>query len=1056
MRDLLFYFTRCAKSKNKIALFFIFGAFSILNAQTKVSGTVTDSKGMSLPGASVTIKNSKVGVLTDISGNYQITAPADATLIFNFIGFVKQEVAVGGKNKIDVKLQEASESLNEVVVIGYGTQKKNDVNGSVSSIKTKDIQDLKQISLDQMLQGKLAGVSVTNGNGQPGAAASVRVRGVTSINGTNEPLYIIDGVPISGDATGRATSGRPISGNDFSSSGGSGSSAASPLSLINPNDILTIDVLKDASATAIYGSRGANGVVIITTKSGTKGTGKITYDGFTSVSSVYKKLDVLNLREYAIHQNGLAQIFGSVPRPEFAHPELLGEGTNWQNEIYQTAVAKSHQIAFSGAKDGTNYYLSGGFLDQEGNIISSGYKRYTMRLNLDSKIKDWLKVGTNINTGISNEKITVNQSFTGLISNTLLQAPDMPIRNLDGTFAAPPTGQNVNYFNPVAEALTKKNSLVRKNFLGSVYAEANIIKGLKYRIELSANTEFSENTEFAPAYDRGSQYNLTADLYERRQNWYSTNVKNLLTYDFAIDKHKFTVLAGQEANDSHWEGILAEAHGFKTNDIYSLNLSDPLNRFVTSYKGSQSLSSLFGRLIYDFDNKYGLSASIRRDVSSKFDPTTKNQIGYFPAIALSWKLSNESFMEGTKKYVDNIKFRFGYGETGNQQIPNNRYSAILIPQAGSFLVGNSPNPDLTWESLQQTNYGIDFTVLDSRLSVNLDFYNKKSKGFLFQYPLPDYLTGGISQYGGIDAPYSNLGLVQNKGLDLTLGYNTKNKGNFSWSSSLVFSTYKNKLLAIDNGVTLTEQVNTNGYQPVVVTNTIVGEAIGSFWGYKTDGLFTSLAQLNSAPLQFGQTVGTAPGQTYLGDVKYVDVNGDGIVNDKDKTIIGSPHPDFTFGFTNTFKYKNYDLSIFLQGSVGNDVMNLTRRAGTSNAQLYQNQFTEALNYYTATNTNTDIPRPIGSTSNPNLEISDRYIENGSYLRLQNLTFGYSLPQSLISKTKISRVKLTATAQNLLTLTHYKGYDPEIGAFNQNVLLSGVDNGRYPSPRTFSLGLNVEF
>ncbi|MEC4005472.1 TonB-dependent receptor [Flavobacterium sp. SUN052] len=1056
MRDLLFYFTRCAKSKNKIALFFLFSAFSLLNAQTKVSGTVTDLKGISLPGASVTIKNTKIGVLTDNNGNYQITAPNDATLIFNFIGFIKQEVAVNGKSKISIKLQEASESLNEVVVIGYGTQKKNDVNGSVSSIKTKDIQDLKQVSLDQMLQGKLAGVSVTNGNGQPGAAASVRVRGVTSINGTNEPLYIIDGVPISGDATGRATSGRPISGNDFSSSGGSGNSAASPLSLINPNDILSIDVLKDASATAIYGSRGANGVIIITTKSGTKGTGKITYDGYTSVASIYKKLDVLNLREYAIHQNGLAQIFGNTPRAEFAHPELLGNGTNWQNEIYQTSIAKSHQIAFSGAKDGTNYYLSGGFLDQEGNIIGSGYKRYTMRLNLDSKVKDWLKVGTNINTGISNEKITVNQSFTGLISNTLLQAPDLPIRNLDGNYAAPPSGQNVNYFNPVAEALTKKNTLVRKNFLGNVYAEASIIKGLKYRVELSANTEFSENTEFAPSFDRGSQYNLTADLYERRQNWYSTNVKNLLTYDFSIKKHKFTLLAGQEANDSHWEGILAEAHGFKTNDVYALNLSDPLNRFVTSYKGSQSLSSLFGRLIYDFDNKYGLSASIRRDVSSKFDPTTKNQIGYFPAIALSWKLSNESFMEGTKKYVDNIKFRLGYGETGNQQIPNNRYSALLVPQAGSFLVGNSPNPNLTWESLQQTNYGVDFTVLDSRLAVNLDFYDKKSKGFLFQYPLPDYLTGGSSYYGGIDPPYSNLGLVQNKGVDLTLGYNTKNKGNFSWSSSLVISHYKNKLLSIDNGVTLTQEVNTNGYQPVVVTNTIVGEAIGSFWGYKTDGLFNSLAQLSSAPIQFGQTVGTAPGQTYLGDVKYVDVNGDGIVDAKDKTIIGSPHPDFTFGFTNTFKYKNYDLSIFLQGSVGNDVMNLTRRAGTSNSQLYQNQFTEALNYWTPTNTNTDIPRPIGSTSNTNLEISDRYIEDGSYLRLQNLTFGYSLPQSLISKTKINRIKLTATAQNLLTLTKYKGYDPEIGSFNQNVLLSGVDNGRYPSPRTFSLGINVEF
>lgn len=1056
MRDLLFYFTRCAKSRNKITLLFILGAISLLNAQIKVSGTVSDSKGTTLPGANVTIKNTKTGVTTDADGKYQITVPSDAVLVFNFIGFAKQEIAVKGRNSINVKLQEAIESINEVVVIGYGSQKRNDVNGAISSVKTKDIKDLKQISLDQMLQGKLAGVSVTNGSGQPGSAASVRVRGVTSINGTNEPLYIIDGVPISGDATGRATSGRPISGNDFSSNGNSGNSASSPLSLINPNDILSIDILKDASATAIYGSRGANGVVIVTTKSGTKGTGKITYDGFTSIASIYKKLDVLNLRQYATLQNELAAIYGVTPRPEFAHPELLGNGTNWQDEIYQTAIAKSHQIAFSGAKEGTNYYLSGGFLDQQGNIIGSGYKRYTMRLNLDSKVKNWLKVGTNINTGISNEKITVNQSFGGLISNTLLQAPDMPIRNLDGTYASPPSGQNVNYFNPVAEALTKENKLVRKNFLGNVYGEATILKGLKYRLEVAANTEFSENTEFAPSFDRGSQYNLTADLFERRQNWYSTNIKNLLTYDFTIDKHKFTVLAGQEANDSHWEGILAEAHGFKTNDIYGLNLSDPDSRTATSYKGSQSLSSLFARLIYDFDNKYGLSASIRRDVSSKFDPTTKNQVGYFPAIALSWKLSSESFMENTRKYIDNIKIRVGYGETGNQQIPNNRYSALLTPQAGSFLVGNSPNPDLTWESLQQTNYGLDFTALDARLAVNLDLYNKRSKGFLFQFPLPDYLTGGTSQYGGIDPPYSNLGLVENKGVDVTIGYNTKNLENFSWSTSLVFSHYKNRLLSIENGVTLTEQVNTNGYQPVVVTNTIVGDAIGSFWGYKTDGLFTDLDQLNSAPPQFGQTVGTAPGQTYLGDVKYVDVNKDGVVDAKDKTIIGTPHPDFTFGFTNTFRYKNFDLSVFLQGSVGNDVLNLTRRAGTSNSQLYQNQLVEALDYWTPTNADSNIPRPIGSTSNYNLEISDRYVEDGTYIRLQNLSFGYSLPQDFVSRANLSRVKLTFTAQNLLTLTKYTGYDPEIGSFNQNVLLSGVDNGRYPSPKTFSLGLNVEF
>ena len=1043
-----------------LMLFLLFSS-NFINAQTQVKGVVSDNNGATIPSASVSVKGSDKSVATNVDGKYEITVPANGTLVFSFVGFATQSVAVNGKTKINVVLKQSTEDLNEVVVIGYGKQKKGDVNSAISSIKSKDLEDLKQVSIDQMIQGKASGVSVTNNSGQPGGAVSIRVRGTTSINGTNEPLYIIDGVPVSGDATGRATSGRPISGNDFSSSGNSGNNAVSPLSMINPTDIQSIDILKDASATAIYGSRGANGVIIITTKSGKKGSGKIAYEGYTSFQSVYKKLDVLDLRQYAILENGLAAIYGSTPRPEFAHPELLGSGTNWQNEVYRSAMAKNHQISFSGAKDGTNYYLSGGFLDQQGTLLGSGYKRYTMRLNLDTKVKDWLKVGANLNTGITNEKITINQSYGGLISNTLLQAPDIPIRNIDGNFAAPADGQTGGvYFNPVAEALTKNNKLVRKNFLGNVYAEAGITKGLKYRLEVSANTEFSENTEFSPSYNRGSQYNLTADLNERRQNWYSTNVKNLLTYDYAINKHKFTILAGQEANDSHWEGILVSASGFQTNDIYGLNLADPKNTTATSYKGNQALSSFFGRLIYDFDNKYGISASIRQDISSKFDPTTNNQKGVFTSVSGSWKLSNELFMEGTKKYVDNIKLRLGYGTTGNQQIGNNLYSALLNQQNSGlgtgFLVSNSPNPDLTWESLIQTNLGLDFTILDSRLSMSFDLYNKKSKNFLFQVPLPLYLTGGGSQYGGISAPYSNLGEMQNKGYDITLGYNTKGSGDFSWNSTLVFSHYKNKLLAIKNGIILTQEVNTNGYQPVVATNTVVGNAIGMFYGYITEGIFNDLATLNAAPIQFGQSVGPLAGQTYLGDIKYKDVNGDGKIDQNDKTFIGSPHPDFTFGFTNSFKYKNFDMSVFCQGSYGNDILNLTRRNGTLNGSLYQNQFVEALNYWTPTNTNTNLPRPIGNTSNPNINISDRYIEDGSYIRIQNLTFGYSLPQDLISKIKMSRVRIYGSVQNLHTFTKYSGYDPEIGSFNQNPLLTGVDNGRYPSPRTYSLGANIEF
>lgn len=1043
-------------------ILFLFLTSNFISAQVKISGVVSDDKGMTIPGANISVVGSKNTASTDFDGKYTIDAPSNGTLLVTFIGFDSQRIAVNGRTKIDISLKSTSEDLKEVVVIGYGTQKKKDVNGAISSVRSKDIENLKQVSIDQMLQGKAAGVSVTNNSGQLGGAASVRVRGTTSITGTNEPLYVIDGVPISGDATGKSTSGQALAGKDgFSSSGGSGNNAMSPLSMINPSDIESMDILKDASATAIYGSRGANGVIIITTKSGKKGGGKIAYENYTSFATISNKLDVLTLSQYATLKTNLAKQWGFQTRQEFSHPELLGAGTNWQDEVYRTAISNSHQLSFSGAKDGTSYYLSGSYLDNEGTIINSGLKRYTVRLNLDSKIKPWLRIGGNLTGGITNERITVNQSYSGLISNTLLQSPDIPVRNTDGTFAGPPTSeQSVTYYNPVAEALTRENKLVRKNFLGNVYAEADIFKGLKYRIEIAANTEFSENDDFRPSYAWGTQTNVTADLDVRRQNWYSTNIKNLLTYDRTFGKHKFTILAGQEANDSHWEGLVASAHDFKTNTIHTINLADPDNNTITQYKGSASLSSLFARIIYDFNDKYSITASIRQDISSKFDPTTNNQKGVFNAISGSWKLSNESFMAGTRKYVDNIKFRIGYGETGNQQIPNNSYSAMLGTQnsglGSGFLPSNYPNPDLVWESLNQTNLGIDFTLLNNKLSASFDVYDKKSEGFLFQVPLPLYLTGGGGQYGGISAPYSNLGTMTNKGFDLTLGYDMRSTGKFNWDASLVVSHYKNNLDEIANGIVLTQEVNTNGYQPVVVTNTTVGNPIGLFYGYKTDGIFKDQTALNNAPLQFGQAVGTGAGQTSLGDVKYVDVNGDGKIDAADKTFIGNPHPKFTYGFTNNFRYKNVDLSIFLQGSYGNDVMNLTRRAGTTNTSLYDNQLVDAMDYYSPTNTGSNNPRPIADASNTNLLISDRYVEDGSYLRIQNITLGYSLPQDVISKYKISRLRLYGSAQNLYTFTNYSGYDPEIGSFNQNVLLSGIDNGRYPVARTFLVGLNLEF
>ena len=1050
-------FTKWLQGGNTILYLLLLCSFSALNAQTTVSGKVTDNTGMGIPGANVTVKGTTTAISTNVDGDFSIQADENATLVISYIGYGTQEIEINGREVINISLEENAQTLNEVVVIGYGTQKRQDINGSVSSIKATDVEDLPQVSIDQMMQGKASGVMVTNNSGQPGSSTSVRVRGTTSLVGTNEPLYIIDGIPISGDATGNAMSGRPIAGGDFTSQG---NNTVSPLSMINPNDIESMDILKDASATAIYGARGANGVVIITTKSGKKGTGKLSYETYFSFQEQAKLLDVMNLQQYARQQNELAVLYGQEPRAEFAHPELLGEGTDWQDEIYQTGILKNHQLSFSGGKDETNYYISGGYTDQTGTVIGSEFKRYTFKTNIDTKVKKWLKVGAYITGAITNEDITLNGQQNGIVSTSLLQTPDLAVRNLDGSYAgAPANNQGVAYINPVALALTKSNELVRKNFLGNVYAEVSLFKGLTYRFELGANTEFSENDEFLPTYQWGSFGNEFADLNKRRQNWYSWNVKNLLTYRNTFnEKHDVTVLAGQEANEAVWDGMYAYATGFLSNNIATISVADADQSTVNDYRGSQALNSYFGRVIYTFDNRYSIQGSIRADGSSKFDPISEKQWSYFPAVSGSWSLSNESFMEGTKKYIDNIRFKAGYGEVGNQQIGNNTYTANIGfigtgIGTGSYFT-NMANPDVTWETSKQTNIGVDFTLFNNKFGATVEYYNKKSEKFLTTLPLGYYLTGGPNWEGGIDPPFVNLGAVQNKGVDVTLTYRTDPSKDFSWTSTLVFSRNINEVVSLNDDLVLMKEVNTNDYTTVTVTNTTVGQPLGQFYGYQSQGIIRTQEQLDNAPLI--DIYNGDPVQSQLGDVLYSDLNNDGLINDEDRTFIGNPFPDFTYGFTNNFRYKGVDLSIFLQGSQGNDVLNLTGRTGTLNTNLYQNQLAEAADYWTVDNPNASYPRPVSNLGHSNLLISDRYVEDASYLRIQNITLGYTLPSDVTSRINISKLRLYAGVQNLHTFTKYKGYDPEVGSFNQDALLTGVDNGRYPTPRTFTMGLNVEF
>jgi TonB-dependent starch-binding outer membrane protein SusC len=1061
MKKLLSHLNHWKADTISISLIFFLLTSSFVFAQTKIEGTVKDATGMPLPGANITILGQSKGVSSNFDGKYSIDAPSNATLTFSMVGFVTRNIPVNGQTNINAVLNAASEDLHEVIVnVGYGTQKRKDVNSAISSIKAQDIKDSPQVTFDQMIQGKAAGVTVTNNTGQPGGDVSVKIRGTTSIGGTNEPLYIVDGIPISGDATNSSTSGRPLAG------GYTGANAASvtvsPLSLINPNDIETMDILKDASATAIYGSRGANGVIVITTKSGKKGTGKLTYDTFFASQTQTNLLDTMTLSEFATQQNALAVQTGRTDaiRPEFAKPELLGSGTNWQKEIYQTGMLVSHQLSFSGGKEGMTYYVSGGYLDQQGTVIGSGYKRYNFKTNLDAKVKEWLRMGVNVSTGISNENITLNGSSNGIISTSILGSPDVAVKNTDGTYAGPPPSvpgrPSYNFINPVASALMKTNNLIRKSFMGNFYSDVKLAKGLEYRFELGGNTEISTNEEFTPTYAWGASVNDYASLTNRNQSWYSINVKNLLTYKVALGKHNFNLLAGQEANDSHWSGNSIGVSNFLSNDVTSISLGDKETLVYSDYKGSASLYSFFGRLVYDFDEKYGVNVTMRADGSSKFAEGEK--WGYFPSAAVSWKLSNESFMEDTKKYIDNIKFRAGYGETGNQNIGGGAYLSNIrrlgTYEGNGFLADNISNPFLQWETSKQINLGLDFTLFDSKLSAAFDFYRKRSEGFLYRLPLPMYLTGLESYRGGINAPMSNVGSMQNQGADITLTYNNKFGDNFSWNSTFIFSKYKNELLDITNGLDLQRIAELDSNDARTVTNTVVGQPIGQFYGLQSLGIIRTTEQLAAAPVP---NLGVKPAPSQLGDVLYKDQDGDGFITGKDNVSMGNPHPDFTYGFTNNFKYKSVELNIFLQGSQGNDILNLTRRAGTTNAFLYQNQLSEAGDFWTVDNVDAKYPRPIlDAKSHINNAISDRYVEDGSYLRIQNVTLAYSLPSDILNKTKLSKIRVYTAIQNLYTFTKYSGYDPEVGSLNQDALLTGIDNGRYPSPMTFTLGLNVEF
>ncbi len=1021
-----------------------------------VTGTVVDESGEPLIGATVQQKGITNGVATDIDGNFSISVPKNASLVVTYVGYTTQTVAVEGRTKITVTMKENAELLDEVVVVGYGQMKRSDMTGSVVSVNDAAIKKSVPTSIDQVLQGRAAGVQIQANSGTPGASTSIRIRGINSLNATNQPIFVIDGVVID-------------SATDDES--------ANPLSSINPSDIVSMDILKDASATAIYGSRASNGVIMITTKRGTAGNATVTYDGYVGWQEMPKKYDMLNLREYAKHHNFRANELNLLdPSSAFVNPDALGEGTDWQDELFKKALMTSHNISVSGGNERTTYAFSGGYLKQDGIALGSGFRRLSLRSNIDSQIKSWLRGGVNFSFSETKQKVGTDKNT---IMNALMQQPTVAVTSPDGSFDGPEDVWMPD--NPVGLAELTTNNNRKTNFRLNTYLEATLYKGLTLKTEVSGDWNNNNYYYYMPDYQFGIK---TQDT--RTSKWTKTNTKywswrNILTYNMTFNKvHSVNAMIGQEMSHFNWETQVGNATGFLSNTTPDLSAGDITTSTTTGYKFANSILSYFGRAFYSFDDRYLLTATIRRDGSSKFNKD--HRWGWFPSVALAWRASQESFLRDLT-WMNNAKLRAGWGATGNQNVDQWATIALLsfktTPWGTGVLTGNTPNTELTWETTHSWNVGLDLGFLDNRIELVADLYYKKTKNLLLQVQLPAYI--GSSGQGAASNPWQNIGSLENKGVELTINTTNITNKNFQWTTNLVFGLNRNKVLSLDTETATLEKSFQPSSTNFIVTKTAVGQPIGQFWGYKVIGRFDNPTDfyyhdangnLKQVAIPEGNTI--AESSTWLGDYIFEDVNGDGKINAEDCTYIGNPEPKFTFGFGNTFSWKGIDLTIFFSGSYGNKALNLTRYR-IEDPRQNSNILKEALNYavigkidpngpdddyrnlHVVNASSTLMPAVQKSDANSNYtRISDRLVEDASYIRLQNISLGYTLPKNWVRKAYLENVRIYMNIQNLHTWTKYKGLDPEVGAMYGDALMTGVDYGRYPTPRIYTFGLNVSF
>ena len=1065
-------------------------------AQTQVKGVVYDgTDGSPMIGVKVMVTGTNTGTITDYDGNYTISVPQGKTLTYSMVGFKPQTIDPKGRTTVNVTLEEDSKMLNDVVVVGYGTMKKSDISGASVTIGEDAVKGSLITSLDQSFQGRVAGIQATNTSGAPGSSSSIRVRGQATINANAEPLYVIDGVIVQSGGNNGQNSQSGASFGLGDALGNGNMSTISPLATIDPSDIVNMEILKDASATAIYGAQGANGVVLITTKHGKAGEAKFSYNGNFAVNRQQKRLDMMNLREYAEYYNSLVDM-GEIyeNNPMLADPSILGKGTNWQDAVFQTALQHSHQVSAQGGTDKVQYYASGSYMNQEGTIIGSNFNRFSFRTNLDAQMKSWLKFGMTAAYSNSNDDLKLADSNEGLIYYSLTTPPNIPIYNVDGSYSSV-SQEGYTSPNPIAIAMEDDILLNRQKLNGNFFFDVNPFKFLTWHTELGYDFNWSTSKTYEPT--------LTLGTYNRTQNAASQNkssskfwsLKNYLTWSQQFDKHNVTGMVGQELWESRYDWMQISSSGLPSDDVHSPALGDLDSQKFNNGFGSSSMASFFTRWTYSYNNRYNATYTYRYDGSSNFGPN--NRWAGFHSVAASWRFTEEEFMKDVN-WLSNGKLRIGWGQTGNSNIGGYRWGSGISKMESIFGISYRPsniaNPDVKWETQEQWNIGLDLGFFKDRLNFIFEWYNKESRDMLMLKQVPSYM--GINENTNpsirLEAPFGNFGHIRNRGVEFTIDAHPL-VGKFEWDLNFNISHNKNTLVSLNDGSGNKSLIGWGQWSDVV-TESKVGESLYSFYGYKTDGIYTSLEDIENSPKpQAAPSDGVykRASTVWVGDIKYKDLNGDNVINTEDRTNIGSPMPKFTFGFTNTFRYRNFDLTLFLNGSVGNKILNynaitlthmysswtnqtknISDRAilvpidpnkdysqGTilrPDGSVIENWYDDIANVKVK-NPDAGLPRPsLYGDPNDNDRISDRYIEDGSYLRVRNISLGYTFPKQMLSKAKIESLRLYTNIQNLWTITGYSGYDPEVGVSTTSANVYGLDNGRYPSPTTYSVGVNLTF